>query len=355
MIMNKKPKMSKEEDEIMAIIRVENLKKEFKRQIRKEGLWGSIQGLFNSEYEVKTAVNNITFQIERGEIVGYIGPNGAGKSTTIKMLVGILVPTSGHIEVNGLIPYKNRIENAKRMGVVFGQRTQLWWDIPVSESFNLMKHMYKISDKQYKENIELFFDILGIKEFFNIPTRQLSLGQRMRADICASLLHNPEILYLDEPTIGLDVVFKENMRQFIKEINKTRKTTIILTTHDVSDIEKLCSRVMVIDKGSIMYDGDLPKLKSIYGTGETLIAETDSEVQIADGFSDAGIINITCNLNKITVKYDKRYINSTQILSKLMGSYKIIDFLVKEIEIEEIIRRMYKDISEKDFSEVNKH
>lgn len=331
----------------MAVIKVENLKKEFKRRIRKEGLKGSIQGLFSNQYELKTAVNNISFQIEKGEIVGYIGPNGAGKSTTIKMLVGILMPTNGSVKVNGIIPYKNRIENAKRIGVVFGQRTQLWWDIPVIESFKLMKYMYKISDKQYKENIELFFEILGIKEFINVPTRQLSLGQRMRADICASLLHNPDILYLDEPTIGLDVVVKENIRQFIKEINKIRETTVILTTHDVSDIEKLCSRVMVIDKGAIMYNGDLSKLKSIYGTEESLVAETEtgSILNIEKDFYRDGIIDITCNLNKINVKYDKRYINSTQILSYLMQRYKIIDFLVSETDIEEIIRRMYKDIS----------
>lgn len=337
----------------MVMIKVQNLRKEFKRQIRKDGFWGSVEGLFNRQYELKKAVNDISFQINKGEIVGYIGPNGAGKSTTIKMLVGILLPTSGSIEVSGLVPHKNRIENAKRMGVVFGQRTQLWWDIPISESFNLMRYMYKIPEKQYKENMGLFSEILGIKEFINIPTRQLSLGQRMRADICASLLHNPDILYLDEPTIGLDVVVKDNIRNFIKEINKVRETTIILTTHDISDIEKLCSRVIVIDSGSIMYDGDLSKLKRIYDTKEVLIAEMDNVITSINDLKGEGIYEIICNQKKITIKYDKRYTNSTKILSQLMRNYKINDFLVKETEIEEIIRKMYKDISINDTKRIN--
>lgn len=226
----------------MAFIRVDRLSKQYKRQVRSEGLGGAIKDLFNRKYDTKTAVDQISFAIEKGEVVGYIGPNGAGKSTTIKMLSGILVPSSGIVEVGGIVPYKQRKQYTRNIGVVFGQRTQLWWDIPVSESFRMMKYMYKISDKQFDQNMEMFTDILDIQSFMHTAVRQLSLGQRMRADLCAALLHNPDILYLDEPTIGLDVVVKEKIRDFIKEVNKERQTTVILTTHDMSDIEKLCYR-----------------------------------------------------------------------------------------------------------------
>ncbi len=325
----------------MALIKVENLTKQFRRPKRNQGLWGAVQGLFSREYEIKTAVDSISFEVEKGEVVGYIGPNGAGKSTTIKMLVGILVPTSGRVEVRGLVPYENRIENAKRMGIVFGQRTQLWWDIPVSESLNLMRYMFKIPDQQYHANLELFSEILGLKEFIHVPVRQLSLGQRMRSDICAALLHNPDILYLDEPTIGLDVVAKENIRRFIKEVNRERKTTIILTTHDMSDIEKLCSRVMVIDQGHIIYDGGLQQLKELYGTEETLTVETDSIDRDVSGLYQLNIKEVFQQDNKISIKYDKKQINSTLVIQWIMERYKVKDFVVQETEIDEVIRKMY--------------
>jgi len=328
----------------MPLIKVENLVKDFKRQKRKEGFWGAVQGLVHREYEIKTAVDHINFEVDKGEIVGYIGPNGAGKSTTIKMLVGILVPSSGHIKVNGLEPYKNRIENAKRIGVVFGQRTQLWWDTPVSESFNLMKYMFKIPEDTYRANLKLFSEILGLDEFINVAVRQLSLGQRMRADLCAALLHNPEILYLDEPTIGLDVVVKENIREFIKEINQRTQTTVILTTHDMSDIEKLCSRVMVIDQGRIMYDGALDNLKNIYGTEEVLTVEVEGFIKEMNGLKNLGVSDVNIEGNKAIVKYDKKSINSTRLIGWLMERYTLKDFLVKETEIEEVIRKMYKDL-----------
>jgi ABC-2 type transport system ATP-binding protein len=325
----------------MALIKVENLTKTFQRQKRQQGLWGAVQGLFSREYEFKTAVDNISFEVERGEVVGYIGPNGAGKSTTIKMLIGILVPTSGHVEVRGLVPYKNRIENAKRMGVVFGQRTQLWWDIPVSESLNLMRYMFKIPDQQYHANLELFSEILDLKEFIHVPVRQLSLGQRMRADICAALLHNPDILYLDEPTIGLDVVAKENIRRFIREINQERNTTVILTTHDMSDIEKLCSRVMVIDRGHIIYDGGLQQLKELYGTEETLTVETEDDIPDFSSLYTLGIQEVSQEANKVSVRYDRKKINSTSIIQWIMERCKVKDFVVRETEIDEVIRKMY--------------
>lgn len=327
----------------MSLIRVDHLTKEFKRQTRTEGIGGAIKDLFNRKYTTKTAVDRISFEIEKGEVVGYIGPNGAGKSTTIKMLSGILVPSGGIVEVAGVVPHKNRKEYTRNIGVVFGQRTQLWWDIPVSESFRLMKYMYKISDEQYKTNMELFSDILDIQSFINTPVRQLSLGQRMRADLCAALLHNPDILYLDEPTIGLDVVVKESIREFIKQINKERRTTVILTTHDMSDIEKLCSRVIVIDQGKIMYDGGLNHLKRIYGSGETMVVESSDAIVPMNELYQLGIEECEVEGSTITIKYDKTAVNSTLILKWLMARITITDFVVHPAEIEQIIRKMYND------------
>jgi len=326
----------------MALIEVENLSKQFKRVKKKPGLSGAIKSIFHNEYETKTAVNDISFKIDKGEILGYIGPNGAGKSTTIKMMVGILTPTAGKVTVNGIIPYEKRIENSKRIGVVFGQRSQLWWDIPLCESFNLLKYIYKIPEKQYEYNLERFSEVLDINSFINVPVRQLSLGQKMRGDLCAALLHNPEIIFLDEPTIGLDVVVKENIRQFIKEINQNFETTVILTTHDISDIEKLCSRVMVIDNGKIMYDGNLNHLKSTYGTGEEIIIDTDENINRIESLHNMDVSNIIYTKNKITIRYNTETIKATQIIEKVMEVCKVKDFNLKETDVEEIIRRIYK-------------
>lgn len=326
----------------MSLIKVENLIKEFKQQKREKGFRGLMNSLFNREYIIKTAVDNISFNVDKGEIVGYIGPNGAGKSTTIKLLVGILVPTSGRVIVNGLEPYKKRKENAKNIGVVFGQRTQLWWDIPVSESLNLMKYMYRIPERKFKINLDLFSEILEIHKFINLPVRQLSLGQRMRADLCAALLHSPDIIYLDEPTIGLDVVVKKAIREFIKEINKTLGTTVILTTHDMADIEKLCSRVIVIDHGNIIYDDNLDYLRNKFGNEEILSVEFDEIIDNNDLLSQEGINEVNYNENKLIIKYDKKLINSSKVLGHLMSEHTVKDFVVQETEIDEIIRRMYQ-------------
>lgn len=328
----------------MTMISVDSLNKSFKRPIRSEGISGAIKDLFNRQYETVTAVNNISFEINSGEIVGFIGPNGAGKSTTIKMMVGILTPTNGIVRVDGIIPHKNRKQYTKNIGVVFGQKTQLWWDIPVTESLLLMKYMYKIPDDQYKKNLEIFSDILDLNEFKNTAVRQLSLGQRMRADLCAALLHNPNILFLDEPTIGLDVVVKEKIRMFIREINNIRKTTIILTTHDMADIEKLCSRVIVIDRGNIMYDGDIPKLKNEYGSDETMSIEFDEHPEIDKVKEKVQLLNIdhiSYNEKQLVITYNKSKTNSTQILESVMSHAKIIDFLIQPCEIDEVIRRLY--------------
>src|SRR5579863_6481946 len=237
------------------IIEVAELSKEFRTFRRRPGVMGALQNLFVREYVTVHAVDRVSFTIEPGEMVGYIGANGAGKSTTIKVLTGILVPTSGRVIANGFVPYRDRRRYTRSLGVVFGQRTQLWWDIAVIESFKLIKEIYQIPDADYRRRLDVFCDILGLKDYLATPVRKLSLGERMRCDLAASLLHNPPLLFLDEPTIGLDVVAKEHIREFLKEINRTERTTVLLTTHDLSDIEELSQRILIIDKGKILFDG----------------------------------------------------------------------------------------------------
>ena len=247
------------------MIYVENVSKEFKKVIKDSGLKGSVKSLFNRKYEVVKAVDNISFHVPEGEILGFIGANGAGKSTTIKMLTGILTPTSGNVKINGQIPYKNRKKYVKEIGVVFGQRTQLWWDLPLVETFSVLKQIYQVEDKAYEKRMGFLNEVLELSDFIKSPVRTLSLGQRMRADLAASMIHNPKVLFLDEPTIGLDVAVKNNIRKAITQINEEEKTTIILTTHDLNDIETLCKRIVMIDKGKIMYDGALSQMKAQYG------------------------------------------------------------------------------------------
>ena len=244
----------------MPIIQVEQLTKQFTRRKKRPGFWGGLTQLVSPDHEVITAVDQVSFNVEQGEIIGYIGPNGAGKSTTMKMLTGILVPTAGTLQVAGCVPHQQRTEHARHIGVVFGQRTHLWWDVPVIDSLHLLRDIYKVSEAQFRANLEIFNDLLELNEFQNVPVRQLSLGQRVRADIAAALLHNPTILFLDEPTIGVDAISKDRLRTFIKEINHDRQVTILLTTHDMGEIEKLSSRVIIIDHGRLKYDGGLGDL-----------------------------------------------------------------------------------------------
>jgi len=325
----------------MPVIKAENLCKEFRQRKGREGLTGAFKDLFNRKYKIIKAVDDISYTVEKGEIVGYIGPNGAGKSTTVKMLVGVLVPSSGVVEVNGIVPYKKRELNAKRIGVVFGQKTQLWWDIPVLETLDLMRHIYNIPEKQYRDNLKIFSDILGINEFINAPVRQLSLGQRMRADISCALLHNPDILFLDEPTIGLDVVVKEKIREFILEINRTRQTTVILATHDMSDIERLSSRVIVINHGRVAYDGNLSTLKKQYGTEETVAADIVGKIEDLSELRALGVNEIKYEDNKITIKYDTSRINSSAVVSWLVNKAETKDINIIGTPIEEVIRKIY--------------
>jgi ABC-2 type transport system ATP-binding protein len=323
----------------MSVIEVNHLYKEFQIARRQEGLGGALRSLFHREYTSKMAVQDISFAVNQGEVVGYIGPNGAGKSTTIKMLTGILVPTSGEIRVNGVIPFKERQKNARQIGVVFGQRTQLWWDLPTIESFELLKQVFQIPDARYRQNMATFSDILGLEEFLNTPVRQLSLGQRMRADIAASLLHDPMILFLDEPTIGLDVVAKERMRSFIKEINRERGVTVILTTHDMSDIEKLCRRMILIDNGRVMYDGELSRIKERFGKDRVLILDLEGGTA---GFSIAGAQVIKEEGNRKWLRFNRDVVTASQLINQISEKYEIKDLTIKDPEIEVMIRQIYE-------------
>ncbi|WP_394140533.1 ABC transporter ATP-binding protein [Cytobacillus oceanisediminis] len=324
----------------MTMIEVEHLMKDFMVAKRETGLLGAMKSLVKREHIKKEAVKDISFSIEEGEMVGYIGPNGAGKSTTIKMLTGILVPSSGKVKVNGIVPYENRQKNAKNIGVVFGQRTQLWWDLPTIESFELLKEIYQVSNKRYKENMDTFTEILGLDEFLNTPVRQLSLGQRMRADIAASLLHDPPILFLDEPTIGLDVVAKEKMRTFIKEINNERKITVILTTHDMEDIEKLCERMILIDHGQKVYDGEMAVVKEKFGKNRILIVdleESSHRLKVTGGevFKEEA--------SRFWIRFNRDAVSASELIAQITKTHNIKDLTVEEPEIESIISRIYQE------------
>lgn len=322
------------------IIVVENLSKYFTKQKHYRGLGGSIRNLVTRESTVVHAVDGVSFDIRAGECVGYIGPNGAGKSTTIKMLTGLLVPTGGKLSVNGFVPWRERIKYVSRIGVVFGQRTTLWWDLPVIESLDLLKHIYRISSKDYERNLTLFRDMLELDAFIDTPVRSLSLGQRMRADLCAAMLHNPDILFLDEPTIGLDVVAKERIRQFIKTINQTHQTTILLTTHDLSDVEKLCERVLIIDKGHLLYDGELDELLSKFGGKRKLVidfAEYYPEISVADAEVSER------DGQRAILAFSRDRVTASELIQRVSQKYRIRDLSVKEPEIENTVRRIYEE------------
>lgn len=323
------------------MIHVEHLTKVYQRVKRKEGFLGGLRTLFSTEYESTRAVDDISFDIQEGELVGYIGPNGAGKSTSIKMLCGILVPTGGAITVNGLVPHKERMVNARQIGAVFGQKTQLWWDVPVIESLRLFRDMYKVSDEQFKRNMNLFNELLDLHEFQNTPVRQLSLGQRLRADLAAALLHNPRLLFLDEPMIGVDVVVKERMRTFIKEINHDQKVTILLTTHDMTDIEKVCSRIMIIDHGHIVYDGNIEQMRAQYGTERTLVVEFEEDV------SEFSVPHATLTKTEGRKKwfaFNRFETNPSTLIAYVSAQHPILDLAVEEPEIESIVRTIYKQL-----------
>lgn len=329
----------------MACIEVKELTKVFRSSIRREGVAGSFRDLFGRRKSPITAVNRISFSIEEGEIVGMIGPNGAGKSTTIKMLTGILRPTAGELSVMGVVPYKQRRRHAQQIGVVFGQRTQLWWDLAVIEALTLLGKIYRVTDEDFKRRLDQFNEILELKPLLNRQVRQLSLGQRMRCDLAASLLHNPPVLFLDEPTIGMDVAVKARMRDFIRHIRTTYGTTIILTTHDMSDIEELCDRLFLIDKGLLLFDGSLERFKDTYGRYRTLEIDFEQAPELQEMISQLGDPELKLSApfpGRVSLIFDRRSYTAHELIAAIDGDFPVRDFSTSEVEIETIVRDIYE-------------
>lgn len=329
------------------MIYVKDLKKEFKKTIKDPGFKGAVKALFKPKTEIVKAVDGISFEVPKGEILGFIGPNGAGKSTVIKMLTGILMPTSGECIINGKQPQKDRKNYVKEIGVVFGQRTQLWWDLALRETYAVLKEIYEVPDDRYRSRMAFLNEVLELDEFITSPVRTLSLGQRMRADIAASLLHSPKVLFLDEPTIGLDVVVKENIRNAIRKINAEEGTTVVLTTHDLADIEQLCERIVMIDKGKKVFDGSITELKRNYGDARTLRFELVN----AEDFRSLDYgrhfklkddnIKAECEKNSVTVRFNTAAVSVENVISYTLATVHVKDLSIKDVEIEEIIKRLY--------------
>jgi ABC-2 type transport system ATP-binding protein len=323
------------------IIRADHLTKQFKSLRRKDGVAGALANLFSREYETKDAVRDMTFELDAGELVGYIGPNGAGKSTTIKMLTGILVPTSGECTVNGVVPWRDRKGNAKQIGVVFGQRTQLYWDLPLIESFRLLRAIYGVPHAKFEKNLAEFKQLLELDEFIRTPVRQLSLGQRMRGDFAAAMLHEPKVVFLDEPTIGLDVVAKEAIREFIARTNRDRGTTYILTTHDLNDVEKLCARIIIIDHGKKLYDGSIDAIKQQYGAKRVLTADLTDECGAVE-IRVAGAKIVSREGHRIQIEFDRALVRADELIVALSRYCELKDVTIAEPELEVIIRQIYQ-------------
>lgn len=326
----------------MPVIEVNHLVKQFRTVKKEKGLRGSVKGLFKPERKIVTAVNDISFAIQKGEIVGYIGPNGAGKSTTVKMMSGILTPTSGEILINGISPVKDRKAVVQQLGVVFGQRTQLYWDLRLGESFELLRRIYNIPDKTFHENMAMMNDILDINSMIDTPVRQLSLGQRMRGDLAAAMLHSPEILFLDEPTIGLDVDAKHAIRKFIKQINETRQTTVILTTHDLGDIQELCKRLIIINHGVIVEDGSLDELVDRIAPYRQLVVTFYSEQNIPHPKAEI----VKCEDARCVYRFLKSDISAAELIDSISKQAKIKDISLEEASIDDIIRVAYNSEAE---------
>ncbi len=322
----------------MAQIVVENLRKSFRIAQRKPGMLGALFSLMHRDYRTVNALDGLSFSLEAGELVGYIGPNGAGKSTTVKTLAGILVPDSGRVEVNGLVPWKHRIAHVRRIGVVFGQRTQLWWDLPVVESFELLRDIYSIPPADYRRSLDELIELLDLKSLLDVPVRQISLGQRMRCDLAASLLHAPPILFLDEPTIALDAVSKLAVRDFVRRINRERGVTVILTTHDMDDIAALCSRVMVIGNGRIVSDGSLAALRQRVCRERRLIIDLAGD---GKELRDPDVTLISREQGRVVLAFDPQRISATALIARITAAYPIRDLFVEEPPIEEIIAQLY--------------
>lgn len=321
---------------------VEHLTRSFTVRRRWPGASGALRGLVSRDTDEVRAVEDISFAIGAGEIVGYVGPNGAGKSTTIKMLTGILVPTAGSARVAGLVPWRQRRELAARIGVVFGQRTQLWWDLPLIESLSLLRHIYKVPAERFNANLAAFRKILALDEFLDTPVRQLSLGQRMRGDLTAALLHDPSILYLDEPTIGLDVVARARIREFLLEVNRERGVTILLTTHDMSDIAHLCRRMMIIDHGRLLYDGGIDAIRDRYGIERTLVVDLERSID-GDVLRAPHAVEVRADGPRRWLRFRRDETTAAELIGILTARYPVRDLTIEEPQIESIVRRIYED------------
>ncbi|MCH9681202.1 MAG: ATP-binding cassette domain-containing protein [Deltaproteobacteria bacterium] len=326
----------------MAQIIVENLRKHFTVARRRRGTLGALVGVVRRDHKIVKALDGVSFSLEAGELVGYIGPNGAGKSTTVKVLSGILVPDEGRCEVSGRVPWRQRIEHVAHIGVVFGQRTQLWWDLPVVESFELLRDIYRVEPSDYRPRLEQLVAALDISTILDTPVRQLSLGQRMRCDVVAALLHAPGLLFLDEPTIGLDASAKLAVRKFIRELNEQRGTTVILTTHDMDDIEALCSRVVVIDRGKIFCDGDLEALRARVGVERRLTLELEHDAPL----SIDGATVVSRNGGQVVLAFDPEQLSTAELIARVTEQHPVRDLLVEKSPIEEIVAKLYDDAQE---------
>ena len=328
-----------------AIIEIKNITKEFKVLNRREGLKGSLKDLFSRDYKIVKAVDNISVSIEQSEIVGYLGPNGAGKSTTIKMMTGVLEPTSGEILVGGNVPYVNRTKNAQEIGVVFGQRSQLWWALPLVESFKILKDIYQISDADYNGMLELYHSLVDIDQLLHKPVRQMSLGQRTLSDILAAFLYNPKIVFLDEPTIGLDVSMKAKIRTLIHALNKEKKTTVILTTHDMGDVDALCQRIVIIDKGKMLYNNDIEHSKNFFGSYRTLKIRMDGDLKLQSKTIQRKVPDFSVSADEewISILVDEEKVKVIDVLASLQKTLDIRDMQLEEISTEEVIKKIYEE------------
>jgi ABC-2 type transport system ATP-binding protein len=323
----------------MPVIAVDNLTKVFRLNQKDPGLGGALKALVRPRYVGKVAVAGISFSVEPGEIVGYIGVNGAGKSTTIKMLTGVLVPTSGQVRVFGRDPHKQRVANARDIGVVFGQRTQLWWDLALIESLNLVAKIYEVEPARYRALLDQFADTLELGPLLKVPIRQMSLGQKMRAELAATLIHEPKVVYLDEPTIGLDLIVKERIRAFIKEQNQSRGTTVILTTHDLGDIEELCKRVLIIDDGKLIYDGPLSTIKERFGKFRTITFETLHPVGAFE--LPEGAETLSTDERKLVLRFDRSLASASRVASVVMNQLEVADFSLSEPDLSSVVKQIY--------------
>lgn len=325
------------------MIEVSHLQKKFSKTIKEPGLKGALKSFVHPQREIFEAVKDLSFEVPKGQILGFIGANGAGKSTTIKMLTGILKPTSGYCRINGKIPQDNRQDYVKDIGVVFGQRTQLWWDLALQETYAVLKEIYDVPEKDFRKRMDFLNEVLELNEFIKDPVRTLSLGQRMRADIAASLLHNPKVLFLDEPTIGLDVSVKDNIRRAITQINQEEETTILLTTHDLSDIEQLCDRIIMIDKGQEIFDGTVTQLKQTFGKMKSLSFELEAgQEEVVSQF--LGLPDITVERHELTleIQYDSSRYQTADVIQRTMADFVVRDLKMTDADIEDIIRRFYR-------------